>query len=529
MPASSLKGNNTGSVAAPTDLTVSQVKTLLAIASTDVSGLGSLATKSTIGTADITDGVVSNTDLTTMAANTVKMNNTGSTAAPQDVTVASLKTALAVPALPIAVTDGGSGRTTATTAYGLIAAGTTATGPEQTVAPAASGFLKTTSTTALPAWTAIAQADVTNLVNDLSNKQPLDSDLSAIAALAQANGSMIQSNGSAWIAATPTQVKSALAITKTDVGLANVDNTSDANKLISTATQTALDGKQPIDTDLTAIAALTPGVNAILQSNGAIWTAATPATIKTSLSLVKGDVGLGSVDNTSDANKPVSTAQNTADLLRVLKAGDTMTGSLIVSGPSWDHVMLRGATQADLRLQSTAPVDWALITATASNLNLQTFPTSSTISFAPNGTSALSLSKTQVQANLPVMLLGGAPTDIAHATRKDYVDAQDALRQPLDTDLTTIAGLTATTDNIIQSVGSAWASRTPAQVKTALALDQVNNTSDVNKPVSTAQATADGLRVLKAGDIMTGPLNLHGTTLVVKDVPGTHHVRHALG
>jgi hypothetical protein len=42
--------------------------------------------------------------------------------------------------------------------------------------------------------------------------------------------------------------------------------------------------------------------------------------------------------------------------------------------------------------------------------------------------------------------------------------------QPLDSDLTTIAGLTATTDNMIQSVASAWASRTPAQVKTALAI-----------------------------------------------------------
>lgn len=45
-----------------------------------------------------------------------------------------------------------------------------------------------------------------------------------------------------------------------------------------------------------------------------------------------------------------------------------------------------------------------------------------------------------------------------------------AAKQPLDSDLTTIAGLTATTDNMIQSVGSAWASRTPAQVRTALAL-----------------------------------------------------------
>jgi hypothetical protein len=45
--------------------------------------------------------------------------------------------------------------------------------------------------------------------------------------------------------------------------------------------------------------------------------------------------------------------------------------------------------------------------------------------------------------------------------------------QPLDSDLTAIAALTATTDNIIQSVGSTWASRTPAQVKTALGLDGI--------------------------------------------------------
>lgn len=36
------------------------------------------------------------------------------------------------------------------------------------------------------------------------------------------------------------------------------------------------------------------------------------ATLKTDLGLVKGDVGLGNVDNTSDANKPVSTATQTA-------------------------------------------------------------------------------------------------------------------------------------------------------------------------------------------------------------------------
>ena len=44
-------------------------------------------------------------------------------------------------------------------------------------------------------------------------------------------------------------------------------------------------------------------------------------------------------------------------------------------------------------------------------------------------------------------------------------------KQPLDSDLTTIAGLTATTDNFIQSKSSAWASRTPAQVAADLAVE----------------------------------------------------------
>lgn len=68
-----------------------------------------------------------------------------------------------------------------------------------------------------------------------------------------------------------------------------------------------------------------------------------------------------------------------------------------------------------------------------------------------------------------------------------------AAKQPLDADLTTIAGLTATTDNFIVSVASAWASRTPAQVKTTLAIaesDVANLTSDLAAKQSTALTSA---------------------------------------
>lgn len=49
---------------------------------------------------------------------------------------------------------------------------------------------------------------------------------------------------------------------------------------------------------------------------------------------------------------------------------------------------------------------------------------------------------------------------------------------------------------------------TLAAAKSSLGIDLINNTSDANKPVSTAQAAADALKVSKAGDTMTGPLLL---------------------
>lgn len=62
--ANTLKGNNTGATANVTDLTATQVKTLLAIANTDVSGLGTMSTQNASGVS-ITGGSISG--LTTFA------------------------------------------------------------------------------------------------------------------------------------------------------------------------------------------------------------------------------------------------------------------------------------------------------------------------------------------------------------------------------------------------------------------------------------------------------------------------------
>jgi hypothetical protein len=158
--------------------------------------------------------------------------------------------------------------------------------------------------------------------------------------------------------------------------------------------------------------------------------------------LGKADIGLGNVDNTTDAGKPVSTAQQTALDLKAPLASPTFTGTVA------------GVTKAMVGLG--------------------------------NVDNTADASKTFSESQITNLV-----TDLA-------------AKQPLDADLTTIAGLTATTDNMIQGVASAWASRTPAQVKTALALNNVTNTSDANKPVSTAQQNALDLKANLASPTFTG-------------------------
>jgi uncharacterized Zn ribbon protein len=250
----------------------------------------------------------------------------------------------------------------------------------------------------------IAQSQVTSLTSDLSGKQASNANLTDIAGLTATDGDVLRRVSGHWANQTLAAFKTALSLVKGDVGLGNVDNTSDSAKNSATATLTnktltspvinsptgivASDvGAQPADSDLTAIAALTPGSGNVLAADGAGWVSKTYAALKTSLSLnnvdnvsmateraatatltnktltspvintptgiVKGDVGLGSVDNTSDATKNSATATLT---------NKTLTAP-VINSPT-------GITASDVGAQAASSklTDIAALTATSGNV-----------------------------------------------------------------------------------------------------------------------------------------------------------------
>ena len=127
----------------------------------------------------------------------------------------------------------------------------------------------------------------------------------------------------------PTFTGTVAGVTKSMVGLSNVDNTSDAQKPISNATQTQLDLKAPLQSPAftgtpTGITKAHVGLSLVDNTSDAHKQA------QTLQAATKSDVGLGNVDNTSDASKPVSTDTQTALNLKADINSPTFTG--FVSG-----------------------------------------------------------------------------------------------------------------------------------------------------------------------------------------------------
>jgi hypothetical protein len=152
-------------------------------------------------------------------------------------------------------------------------------------------------------------------------------------------------------------------------------------------------------------------------------------------------------------------------------------------------------------------------TITASQWTMNLAASGGAISLATAGVSRLYITDTAVTAYQPVVLPAD-PTTALQAATKQYVDARTPVTDGDKGDIV-VSGSGATwmfdSDVVTTAAKTVLDDTTVAAMRTTLGLGNADNTSDANKPVSTAQAAADALRVLKTGDAITGVLQVSAT------------------
>lgn len=139
--------------------------------------------------------------------------------------------------------------------------------------------------------------------------------------------------------------------------------------------------------------------------------------LSANVTVTKGDVGLGNVDNTSDANKPVSTAQQTALDLKAPLASPALTGNPTAPTQAAGNSTTRLATTAFVQAAIAALINSApgaldtlneLAAALGNDANFASTVTTALVGKAPLASPALTGSPTA-----PTQALGDNTTKLA--------------------------------------------------------------------------------------------------------------------
>jgi len=324
-----------------------------------------------------------------------------------------------------------------------------------------------------------------------------------------------------------TDSKIATGISKIKVGLANVDNTSDVNKPISAATQTALDLKATVTSVTNGLAlkldasqkAVASGV-ASLDAAGKVPTSQIPAISFSSTTVLATEaamLGLGSalvgdVVVRTDVSKnfilsalPATTLSNWIELLTPAAPVQTVNGQIGTVSITKADVLL---ANADNTSDVNKPVSTAAQTALDLKENTANKSTAATL-----GTSdVLFPTQKAVKTYVDDALITGAPD--ATTSTKGKVQ--------LAGDLAGTAALPVVAANAITTSKIADGSITDAKVATGISaskvgLANVDNTSDVNKPISTAAQSALDLKATVASVTNGLALKLDASEKAVAD------------
>lgn len=266
-----------------------------------------------------------------------------------------------------------------------------------------------------------------------------------------------------------------VTFTKNDVGLGNVDNTSDANKPISTSTQAALDQK-------------VNRVNPVFE--GAIS------------GISKSDIGLGNVDNTSDVNKPVSSATQAALDQKAPLDSPNFTG--VVSGISKEMVGLGNvdntsdvnkpistATQNALNSKADkANVDSALaLKADKSYVDSEIDAVETTLNTKASTTyvnNEITTVKNSVNLKADTSYVNNQLSNVERTTNKNQVNGYVGLNanKKIDPEYLPVMDTGGAVKSVNSKTGDVIIN------KSDVGLANVDNTSDLNKPISNATQNA---------------------------------------
>ena len=281
--------------------------------------------------------------------------------------------------------------------------------------------------------------------------------------------------------ASPTFTGTVGGITKSMVGLANADNTTDANKPISTATQSALDLKA-------AISYVDLSLN--LKAN-----LASPTFTGTVGGITKSMVGLGNVDNTTDANKPISTATQTALDLKAALASPTFTGTPTAPTASYDNSSNQLATTGFVQSRINSIINSA--PAALDTLNELAAALGNDANYAATITTALSLKAPLENPTFTGTVNGITKSMVGLANVDNTSDANKPISTATQSALDLKSSITYVDAslNLKATLASPTFTGTVGGItKSMVGLGSVDNTSDANKPISTATQTALDLK-----------------------------------